>query len=326
MNILFLSVHFSSFVKKDYEILERVFNLEYIDWEKKEIPGILSLIEKIKRCDILFCWFASLSFFLPVIIARVLNKKVVIVAGGYDVAKVKEINYGSCNIFWKSIIVKMILRLSNKVISISKSNREELKHNCKMSDNRIELIYHGFEYHNEEIDLSQKKDIIITTGYINNTSFMRKGIDRFFKLAEYLPDIEFHMTGQYDLPKNKYRIPENVILDGFLDNDNLLSLMAKAKIYIQFSRHEGFGCSVSEAMQSGCIPVVSNSYSLPEVIGNNGLIIDDFNDFTKIALKVKELLSNYSIHSAQNSIKWVNNNFDIKKREISLLKLINIYS
>ena len=95
---------------------------------------------------------------------------------------------------WKSLIVKSILNLSNKVLAISNSNQNEIIQNCKIDVSKIEMIYHGFEDF-EQINLDNKKDIILTIGFIDDLSYTRKGIDRLFRLAEELPKIEFHLIG-----------------------------------------------------------------------------------------------------------------------------------
>jgi glycosyltransferase involved in cell wall biosynthesis len=44
-------------------------------------------------------------------------------------------------------------------------------------------------------------------------------------------------------------------------------------VYVQASRHEGFGLSVAEAMLAGCFPVVSSAGALPEVVGDTGVVL-----------------------------------------------------
>ena len=48
----------------------------------------------------------------------------------------------------------------------------------------------------------------------------------------------------------------------------------RASVYVQASRHEGFGLAVAEAMLAGCVPVVMNVTAMPEVVGDAGVLID----------------------------------------------------
>ena len=56
--------------------------------------------------------------------------------------------------------------------------------------------------------------------------------------------------------------PENVTFLGFLKKTELIGYYKTSKFYLQLSRHEAFGVSVVEAMSYGCIPIVSNQYSI----------------------------------------------------------------
>jgi glycosyltransferase involved in cell wall biosynthesis len=252
------------------------------------------------------------------LIAKTLRKKIIVVAGGFDVAK-----YGSMSSIWKSVLVKLMLKFSDKILAVSNSNKNEIINNCKIDQSKIEMIYHGFE-ELKQICYDKKINSIVTIGYIDKLSYSRKGIDRFFKLAELLTEVEFHLIGRIDSNLENISIPKNVTLHGHLNlhEDKFTNLMESAKIYVQFSRHESFGCSIAEAMQYGCIPVVSNCYSLPEVSGNCGLIINNFDNFEQIATQVRELLEGYNEQLALKCMERVGNVFSYEKRADKILSII----
>jgi glycosyltransferase involved in cell wall biosynthesis len=84
--------------------------------------------------------------------------------------------------------------------------------------------------------------------------------------------------------------PTNVSFTGWIDEMALLEYYSRASVYIQASLHEGFGLSVAEAMLAGCIPVVANVGSLPEVVGNCGFYFntdspEEMANTIKVALK-----------------------------------------
>ena len=143
-------------------------------------------------------------------------------------------------------------------------------------------------------------------------------------MAETFPNIQFiHIgkwTDKHGRPSNKIinelkiNAPDNVKFLGFVSNQNLKNSFQKSKIYLQLSRHEAFGVSVLEAMKYGCIPIVTNSFALPEVVGDNGFIVK--NKFECIS----------AINSVMNNMNFKANNinplFDIAKRKAAFERLL----
>lgn len=66
---------------------------------------------------------------------------------------------------------------------------------------------------------------------------------------------------------------DRIILAGAVDDVSLAALYSHAAVYCFPSYHEGFGLSVLEAMLMGCPVISSNATSLPEVVGDAGVLI-----------------------------------------------------
>lgn len=67
---------------------------------------------------------------------------------------------------------------------------------------------------------------------------------------------------------------EFVISAGYIDDDDLPVLYSNAEWFVYTSQYEGFGLPPLEAMQCGCPVITSNNSSLPEVVGDAGIMID----------------------------------------------------
>jgi glycosyltransferase involved in cell wall biosynthesis len=65
---------------------------------------------------------------------------------------------------------------------------------------------------------------------------------------------------------------ERVRFLGYLDDETLAGLYARASLFVLPSQDEGFGLPALEAMASGTPVVVSDGGALPEVVGGAGLI------------------------------------------------------
>jgi glycosyltransferase involved in cell wall biosynthesis len=68
-----------------------------------------------------------------------------------------------------------------------------------------------------------------------------------------------------------------VILTGWVDAKELAALYRAATLFVFPSKYEGFGFPVLEAMSAGTPVVSSNSTSLPELVGDAGLLVDPDN-------------------------------------------------
>ena len=73
---------------------------------------------------------------------------------------------------------------------------------------------------------------------------------------------------------NKYKIKDNVTFLDFIPMDDLVSLYGAADAYFQPSFHENCPQTVLEAMSCGIPVVAANNSSLPEAVGDAGLLVD----------------------------------------------------
>ena len=69
-------------------------------------------------------------------------------------------------------------------------------------------------------------------------------------------------------------VETSVIMPGYVKDDELLQLYALSRVFVFPSLYEGFGLPVLEAMAAGVPVVSSGTSSMPEVLGDAGLIVD----------------------------------------------------
>jgi glycosyltransferase involved in cell wall biosynthesis len=82
---------------------------------------------------------------------------------------------------------------------------------------------------------------------------------------------------------------DRVIFTDFVDEKDKPALIKGSKLFVLPSFWEGFGLDVLNAMACGVPVVASNVGSLPEVVGNAGILVDP-NDPESIAQGIKEVL------------------------------------
>jgi len=86
-------------------------------------------------------------------------------------------------------------------------------------------------------------------------------------------------------------IPGEVVITGFVPDNDLVSLYRLCKLFVFPSWHEGFGLPALEAMSCGAPVIGSNISSLPEVIGWDDALFDPFSD-NEMSVKIAEVLTN----------------------------------
>lgn len=87
---------------------------------------------------------------------------------------------------------------------------------------------------------------------------------------------------------------EKIILTGYVPDNDLAPLYSGATAFIYPSLYEGFGLPPLEAMQCGVPVITSNTSSLPEVVGDAGIMVDP-NDRDALSQAMLEVCCNSSL-------------------------------
>ena len=324
MKICFIGNLGTTFIKRDYEILSKHFDVDVIEPPKKKSRWMKypsTVAKKVKNCDLTFSWFAGWHSAFAVHYAKKYNKKSIVVAGGFDVVYLPEINYGAFTNLKEKLSSKYTLKNADLIISISKSNQKELLEKIKPKKNI--LLYNGVPINDFSAGTIEREQMVITVGSIKWSNLKRKGIETFVKTAEYFPDVPFIVIGKVTDDSIDYLrsiASPNVEFTGFVSDEELLEWYQRAKAYVQPSAHEGFGITVAESMLCECIPVVTDSFALPEVAGNTGFYIP-YGDEKAIGEAIKKALDAPE-ELGRKARERIKENFPMKKREKKLKEII----
>jgi len=91
------------------------------------------------------------------------------------------------------------------------------------------------------------------------------------------------------------KLEDDVIILGYVDDDQLQWLYKNCFAFVYPAFSEGFGLPVLEAMSLGAAVITSNTTSLPEVVGDAGIMVDP-GDFDTICEAMRGLLINTSVY------------------------------
>ena len=84
------------------------------------------------------------------------------------------------------------------------------------------------------------------------------------------------------------KIRDQIIITGYAADEDLAPLYSAAMMFVYPSFYEGFGLPPLEAMQCGIPVITSNTSSLPEVVGEAGIMVDpqDTDELCQAMLKI----------------------------------------
>lgn len=314
--ILFAYPSESSFIRSDIQILSSHFTVEGLACgEGSSLPPVLL---RGSRAKLIFSWFALGYATAAAILTRIGGPRTILVAGGYDVAIVPEISYGimlSPGRRWKVVAA---LSLSDRVLAVSNSIAGYVNRWAPRS--RVTVCPLGFDsvkFHPS----GRKSQKVLTVGIVNRENLQRKGLQTFLSLAWSMPDLEFVLVGGGDadlLGRLRRESPGNLRITGYIPDDLLIEEMQSARVYIQPSAYEAFGCALAEAMLCECVPVVTTRGALPEVVGESGFYAP-FADARATERAVRRALSEGDGRKARDRVRT---RFPIEARELTLTRIV----
>ena len=321
MRILFVHLGMESFVHKDLEILQSAHTVRPLYF--RGLGDIPALWKGVRWSDLTFSWFGTVHAFFAVAFSKILRRKSVVVSGGYDVAGTPLLpRYGPLNKPYKRNGVLFVFANADLILCVSHFNCREAIVNAGADPQKVRVVPHGFDTQVfRPVSGIPKQEMVLTVGGANATSIPRKGLDLFVQSAAYLPEVRFVLVGRHNESalSNLQRIaPPNVDFQGWLPLQGLLEMYTQAKVYLQPSRHEAFGCSVAEAMLCTCVPVVSREGALPEVVGDCGFYVERLTP-DAVAAVVRDALENDLGARARQRVL---ESFPLSRRRQEILKAI----
>jgi glycosyltransferase involved in cell wall biosynthesis len=307
-----------SSLKRDIELLQKQYKLNTFQWTGKK--DILKLKNEIKKSDITFSQFALDHAGVTVYFSKKYEKKSIVIIGGVDVAYEPSINYGYFLTQKGRIISKYILKNADKILVVDTSLKKQIEYMFCKSFNNIEYIATGYDY-NYFKPFGKKEKIILTVSNIKKSNLYRKGLINFVKASLYFPDYKFVLVGKImdnSIDILKQIAPYNVMFTDFVSDGKLLLYYQLAKIYCQFSKHEGLPNTLCESMLCNCIPIGSYENGIPKAIGNTGFYAD-YNDNEEIIEMINKAIKMKTNNNPRERIKRL---FPIEKREKKLYSVI----
>jgi glycosyltransferase involved in cell wall biosynthesis len=210
-------------------------------------------------------------------------------------------------------ILPLYLRNTNKIITISQNTKIDIIKYFKIPEEKIKVIHLAANENYVPIDKYESTKIAKKYG-VNNKFIIyvgtlepRKNIPNLLKsyniLKNYGINHKLIITGKKGWKYKeifetieKLKLQNDVIFTGYVPDEDLPGLYNAADLFVYPSLYEGFGLPPLEAMQCGTPVITSNTSSLPEVVGDAGIMVDPY-DIDGLASKMYEVLTNEDLRN-----------------------------
>lgn len=213
-----------------------------------------------------------------------------------------------------SKLVKATVARTDHIVVISGNTKKEVTQYYAVPPKKITVVNpavdHKHFYPRKEQEIAQtKREYGITKNYILFTSTIepRKNVQGLLKAYRKLDESLRNMYSLVLAGKKGWLSESidvmlqemigqgyNIITTGYVDEEDLPGLYSGSSVFVYPSFYEGFGMPPLEAMACGVPVIVANNSSLPEVVGEAGILVDAKND-QEISNAITKVLTDVSI-------------------------------
>lgn len=216
-------------------------------------------------------------------------------------------------IFWK-LLIPLSARVADRIIVLSNNSKRDIENVLDVPSNKVVPIYLAANIFSNAADWTKekirevKKKYQIDKDYILSVAAFHphKNLYRLIEAYKILKD-RYGSGHKLVLVGMKARaskavegaikgmsLEKDVIFTGWVPVEDIPILYKGAAIFVFPSLFEGFGIPPIEAMTCGTPVAVSNTTSLPEVVGDAGLFFNPM-DIEDIAAKIHTIVANKNI-------------------------------
>lgn len=228
-----------------------------------------------------------------------------------------------------------------RIIALSNYGKQHLEKRFSISNKSCVKVVYNF-VHTETVELDKqkitKRPMVIV--YPGGTS-VKKSFDIVMKALKKLiktkSDFRFYWLGGTTLPSARFclasscdkliKYDSRVTFTGRIPREDAIRIMKSSNIFLLPSRGEGCPMTLLEAMQDGCIPVVSDAkHGSREILedGDFGVIVrnEDENSLYHALCAILENADDYAINY-QKSFEYTRRVLSEEKWRNSMLGIIN---
>ncbi len=170
---------------------------------------------------------------------------------------------------------------AHRIIAPSEHAASDISNNLDVARHRLRVVHHGvapaFHEAPPEPTLDLPRPYILSVGTIQARKNLDVLVEAVALLRAYRREpFELVIAGRRGWKTDAFdaacrKTPVRLL--GVVDDKELPSLYANAAAFVQPSSYEGFGLTAAEALATGVPVIAAEAGSLPEVVGDAGILV-----------------------------------------------------
>lgn len=229
----------------------------------------------------------------------------------HDVIFMERKNCNSSSLYqrlgnmYRRFIVPRVAPKCKKIITVSNFEKNNIVNTIHIHEEKVTVLHNGFDNIFKPLSDTQR----VYKKYIDNNEYFfilgntdgRKNIERMLiAYSSYLiqskqrrklliTSLGKDFINQIIEHNNIGNIRDHVILTGYVPIGDLPYLYNSAFAFLFASLKEGFGIPILESMACGTPVITSNTSSMPEVAGKEGILVnpEDIDEIAQMMLKLE---------------------------------------
>lgn len=214
--------------------------------------------------------------------------------------------YQNLGWFYRRFDVPRILNKCKKIITVSQFEYERIQSRLHLPEDKLTYIHNGYSERFHPIDNPDKicSKYIQENGYFfflgntdpkKNTARTLKAYSAYLKKSEVkrkllIADLSMECIDDVLAGNGITDIKDHIVAPGYIANAELPCLYNGAFAFLYTSLRESFGIPLLEAMACGVPVITSNTSSMPEIAGEDALLInpEKEEEMTQMMLRLEE--------------------------------------
>jgi glycosyltransferase involved in cell wall biosynthesis len=213
------------------------------------------------------------------------------------------------NRLYLTLLTRLSAQRARRLIAVSAHTAAETTHLLGVSPERIDVVYHGVDPVFQPLPISEvtafrqrrglPERFVLAVGTLEPRKNQARLVEAFARIHD--GQIGLVLVGGkgwlYDelfARVEALGLSEEIILPGYVMNDELPLWYNAATVFAYPSLYEGFGMPVLEAQACGTPMLTSNIPPLPEAAGDAALMVDPY-DIEALAAGLNQLLTDESL-------------------------------